>query len=419
MIDLNLIRKHPEIIEEALKKRNLEFPLKELIEYDKQYRIKLREVEKLRHEKNKIIAKYVKESAKEALVAEAEKIDEKIRLLEKEVEDLKSKRDELLYRLPNLPHESVPYGRSQEDNIVVREVGEKKIFNFKPKPHYEIAEELGIIDFERGTKLAGSGFYMLKEEGAILERALINFMLDVHKKKGYKEIFPPILILSSGAFGTGHLPKFSEDMYKVEKEDLWLLPTAELALVNIHMNETLNYKDLPLYYTAYTPCFRREAGRHVDLKGVLRVHQFNKVELVKITTPETSFDELEKLVNDAEEILKLLGIPYRVVLLCTGDLGFASAKTYDIEAWFPSQNKYIEVSSCSNCTDFQARRANIKFVGGGRRTPEYVHTLNGSGLAIGRTFAALLENYQQEDMSVVIPEVLRKYTGFDVIKKKK
>jgi seryl-tRNA synthetase len=418
MIDLEIIRKKSEIVAEALRKRNIDFPLNELIEYDKQYRAKLKELDKLRHEKNVLTLKFPKEEDKEKLKRNIDELDQKIRLLEKEVDEIKNKRDYLLHRLPNIPHESVPYGKGPEDNVVVRVVGEPRKFSFKPKPHYELAEELDIIDFERGTKLAGSGFYMLKEEGAILERALINFMLDTHKKKGYKEIFPPILILGSGAFGTGHLPRFAEDMYKIENEDLWLLPTAELALVNIHANETLNYKDLPLYYTAYTPCFRKEAGRHVDLKGVLRVHQFNKVELVKITPPETSYEELEKLVNDAEDILKLLGIPYRVVLLCTGDLGFASAKTYDIEAWFPSQNKYIEVSSCSNCGDFQARRANIKFVGGGRRNPEYVHTLNGSGLAIGRTLAALIENYQQEDGSIVIPEVLRKYTGFDVIKKK-
>jgi seryl-tRNA synthetase len=417
MIDLEIIRKKSEIVAEALRKRNIDFPLNELIEYDKQYRAKLKELDKLRHEKNVLTLKFPKEEDKEKLKRNIDELDQKIRLLEKEVDEIKNKRDYLLHRLPNIPHESVPYGKGPEDNVVVRVVGEPRKFSFKPKPHYELAEELDIIDFERGTKLAGSGFYMLKEEGAILERALINFMLDTHKKKGYKEIFPPILILSTGAFGTGHLPRFAEDMYKIENEDLWLLPTAELALVNIHANETLNYKDLPLYYTAYTPCFRKEAGRHVDLKGVLRVHQFNKVELVKITPPETSYEELEKLVNDAEDILKLLGIPYRVVLLCTGDLGFASAKTYDIEAWFPSQNKYIEVSSCSNCGDFQARRANIKFVGGGRRNPEYVHTLNGSGLAIGRTLAALIENYQQEDGSIVIPEVLRKYTGFDVIKK--
>jgi len=418
MIDLELIRKKPEIVEEALKKRNIDFPLKDLIEYDKQYRAKLKELQKLRHEKNILSLRFPKEEDKETLRKQIQVLDSKIKELEKEVDELKNRRDYLLYRLPNIPHESVPYGKDANDNVVVRVVGEPRKFNFKPKPHYEIAEELDIVDFERGTKLAGAGFYMLKGKGAILERALINFMLDTHKSKGYKEIFPPVMILGSGAFGTGHLPKFAEDMYKIEGEDLWLLPTAELALVNIHANETLNYKDLPLYYTAYTPCFRKEAGRHIDLKGVLRVHQFNKVELVKITPPETSYEELEKLVNDAEDILKKLGIPYRVVMLCTGDLGFASAKTYDIEAWFPSQNKYIEVSSCSNCGDFQARRANIKFVGGGRKEPEFVHTLNGSGLAVGRTFAAILENYQQEDGSVIVPEVLRKYTGFDIIERK-
>jgi len=418
MIDIELIRKKPEIVYESLKKRNLlDFPLDKLIEYDKEYRVKLKELEKLRHKKNELAILFAKqgEEEKKLKIKELEKIDAEIKELEMQVKELKNKRDYYWYRLPNIPHESVPYGKGEEDNITVREIGEKRKFNFKPRPHYEIAERLNIIDFERGVKLAGSGFYTLKGKGAILERALINFMLDTHKKKNYIEIFPPILVNSETTFGTGHSPKFDEDMYKVEKDNLWLLPTAELALVNLHREETLHYKDLPIYYTAYTPCFRREAGRHVDLKGILRVHQFNKVELVKITTPETSFDELEKLVNDAEEILKLLKIPYRVRLLCTGDLGFAAAKTYDIEAWFPSQNKYIEVSSCSNCTDFQARRANIKFVGGGRRKPEFVHTLNGSGLAIGRTLAALIENYQEEDGSITIPDVLIPYTGFSKI----
>jgi seryl-tRNA synthetase len=416
MIDINLIRKNPKVVEEALKKRNLDFPLNNLIEYDKLYRQKLRELEKNRHTKNELTLKIPKlnEEEKEKIMQEIKKVDEVISLLEKEVKELKEKRDDLLYRIPNIPHESVPYGKGEEDNITVREWGEKRTFKFKPLPHYVLGEKFNIIDFERGVKLAGSGFYALKNKGAALERALINFMINTHVKKGYKEIFPPFLITTEGAFGTGHLPKFADDMYKTEKDGLWLLPTAELALVNFHANETLNYKDLPIYYVAYSACFRREAGRHVDLKGVLRVHQFNKVELVKITAPETSFEELEKLVNDAEEILRLLNIPYRVRLLCTGDLGFASAKTYDIEAWFPSQNKYIEVSSCSNCTDFQARRINLKFVGGGRKTPEYVHTLNGSGLAIGRTFAALIENYQEEDR-IIIPDVLRPYLNFSEI----
>ena len=416
MLDINLIRKNPQLIEESLKRRNLDFPLKELIDNDNLYRKKLKELESKRHEKNKLTEQYTKVSENERLILlqNVNEIDKQIKNLEEEVEQIKNKRDNLLARLPNIPHESVPYGKDENDNVTVREVGSKREFDFKPRAHYELGEIFDIIDFDRGVKLAGSGFYALKGKGAILERALINFMLDVHRSKGYTEIFPPILITSKGAFGTGHLPKFEEDMYKTNKEDLWLLPTAELALVNLHANETLNYKNLPLKYVAYTPCFRREAGRHVDLKGILRVHQFNKVELVKITAPETSFQELELLVNDAEEILKLLKIPYRVRLLCTGDLGFSSAKTYDIEAWLPSQNKYVEVSSCSNCTDFQARRANIKFVGGGRKEPEYVHTLNGSGLAVGRTMAVLLENYQEKD-KIVIPEVLRPYTKFDTI----
>jgi len=416
MLDINLIRKNPLIIEASLKKRNLDFPLNELIEADNLYRKRLKELEVKRHEKNELTEKYpqVSQSEKELLVLKVNEIENQIKSLEEEVEKLKEKRDYLLFRLPNIPHESVPYGKGDEDNITVREVGEKREFNFKPKAHYELGESFDIIDFERGVKLAGSGFYTLKGKGAALERALINFMLDLHKSRGYTEIFPPILITGKGAFGTGHLPKFEEDMNRTSKEDLWLLPTAELALVNLHANETLNYKQLPLKYVAYTPCFRREAGRHVDLKGILRVHQFNKVELVKITAPETSFQELEMLVNDAEEVLKLLKIHYRVRLLCTGDLGFASAKTYDIEAWLPSQNRYLEVSSCSNCTDFQARRANIKFVGGGRKESQYVHTLNGSGLAIGRTMAVLLENYQEKD-KIIIPEILRPYTKFDAI----
>lgn len=415
MLDINLIRKNPKIVEESLKRRNLEFPLKELIENDNLYRKKLKELEAKRHEKNKLTEQYAKvsDNERQLLIKNVNEIDVQIKNLEEEVEKIKNRRDYLLARLPNIPHESVPYGKDDNDNVTVREVGEIRKFDFKPRAHFELGELFDIIDFDRGVKLAGSGFYTLKGKGAVLERALINFMLDLHKSKGYTEIFPPILINSKGAFGTGHLPKFEEDMYKTT-DDLWLLPTAELALVNLHAGETLNYKQLPIKYVAYTPCFRREAGRHVDLKGVLRVHQFNKVELVKITAPETSFQELELLVNDAEEVLKLLKIPYRVRLLCTGDLGFSSAKTYDIEAWLPSQNKYVEVSSCSNCTDFQARRANIKFVGGGRKEPAYVHTLNGSGLAIGRTMAVLLENYQEKD-KIIIPEVLRPYTKFETI----
>ena len=420
LIDINILRRTPQIIKEALNKRGLtDYPLDELINTDKEWRKLQTELEKLRHRKNELTIMVPKTNNREQLMNEIKIIDQKIEELEIKTKELRSKVQEMLALIPNIPHESVPYGKDASDNVVIRTWGEPKKFDFKPRAHYELGELLDIIDFDRGVKLTGSGFYVLKGWGARLERALINFMLDIHKAQGYTEIFPPILVKTDVAFGTGHLPKFADDMYKTIKDDLWLIPTAELPLVAIHKDEVLNAKELPKYYTAYTPCFRREAGRHVDLKGILRVHQFNKVEMVKITLPEKSFEELEKMVNDAEEILQKLEIPYRVVALCTGDLGFASAKTYDIEAWMPSQNKYIEVSSVSNCTDFQARRANIKFVGGGRARPEYVHTLNGSGLAVGRTMAALLENHQEPDGSVRIPKGLQPYIGTDMIKPSK
>jgi len=419
LIDINILRRNPQIIRESLSKRGLsDFPLDDLINMDKEWRKLQTELERLRHKKNELTVTVPKigSNERERLMNEIKDIDLKIEELEIKTKELKSKVQELLVLIPNIPHESVPYGKDSSENVVVRTWGEPKKFDFKPRTHYELGELLNIIDFDRGVKLSGSGFYVLKGWGARLERALINFMLDMHKAQGYIEVFPPILVKTDVAFSTGHLPKFSEDMYKTTKDELWLIPTAELPLVALHADEVLNAKELPKYYTAYTPCFRREAGRHVDLKGILRVHQFNKVEMVKITLPEKSFEELEKMVKDAEEILQKLEIPYRVVELCTGDLGFASSKTYDIEAWMPSQNKYIEVSSVSNCTDFQARRANIKFVGGGRARPEYVHTLNGSGLAVGRTMAALLENHQEPDGTVKIPKALQPYLGTDIIK---
>jgi len=332
--------------------------------------------------------------------------------LSKVEEQLKS----VMLSIPNIPHQSVPVGKDETENVEVRSWGVRRDFEFEPKAHYEIGEALGILDFERGASLSGSRFTVMWGWGAKLERSLINFMLDFHTSRGYKEVWVPHLVKPEILEGTGQLPKFEEDLYFCERDGLYLIPTAEVPLTNLFRDTILEEKDLPIYLTAYTPCYRREAGAYgKDIRGIIRQHQFDKVELVKIVHPDTSDQELERLTADAEEILKLLGLPYRVVALCTGDLGFASAKTYDIEVWFPSQSKYREISSCSNCTDFQARRMNTRFKDSqGRKM--FVHTLNGSGLAVGRTLAAILENYQQKDGSVVVPEVLRDYLKADVIK---
>jgi len=320
-----------------------------------------------------------------------------------------------MLRLPNLPHRSVPLGEDERQNVELRRWGEPRTFTFEPRPHWEIGEKLGILDFERGARLAGSRFTVTKGWGARLERALINFMLDLHRERGYEEVIPPHLVRPEILEGTGQLPKFEEDLYRCERDDLYLIPTAEVPLTNLFRGEILREEDLPVYLTAYTPCYRREAGSHgKDIRGIIRQHQFNKVELVKIVHPDTSYEELEKLTADAEEVLRLLGLPYRTVELCTGDLGFSASKTYDIEVWFPSQRRYREVSSCSNCEDFQARRMNTRFRDSRGRN-RFVHTLNGSGLAVGRTLAALLENYQREDGTVEVPEVLRDYLKAEVI----
>jgi len=320
-----------------------------------------------------------------------------------------------MLRLPNLPHESVPVGEGEEDNVEVRRWGEPKELGFKPRPHWELGEMLGILDFERGSRLAGSRFTVIKGIGARLERALINFMLDTHARRGYREVIPPHLVRPDILEGTGQLPKFEEDLYMCERDGLYLIPTAEVPLTNLFKGEILSEEDLPIYLTAYTPCYRREAGSHgKDIRGIIRQHQFNKVELVKIVHPAKSYEELESLTADAEYILRLLELPYRVVELCTGDLGFSASKTYDIEVWFPSQNRYREVSSCSNCEDFQARRMNTRFRDA-KGKKRFVHTLNGSGLAVGRTLAAILENYQRKDGSVDIPKVLRDYVKADRI----
>jgi len=320
---------------------------------------------------------------------------------------------DMLLSIPNRPHDSVPVGKDENDNPEVRRWGEPKRFAFEPKAHWDIGEALGILDFEKGASLSQSRFTVLKGMGARLERALLNFMLDLHTEKhGYREIQPPFMVNSKTMTGTGQLPKFADDLYKCENDDLWLIPTAEVPLTNLHADEILEESMLPLYYTAYTPCFRREAGAYGrDVRGMLRQHQFDKVEMVKITTPGESYGELEKLTDNAEEVLRALGIPHRTICLCTGDMGFGSSKTYDVEVWLPSQDKYREISSCSNCEDFQARRMNTRFRQKDGGKLRFVHTLNGSGIAIGRTLIAVLENYQREDGSVRIPEVLVPYMG--------
>ncbi len=421
MLDIELIRKKPEFVKERLSTRDKTLPdlIDEVLELDKRRRKILTELESLRAERNKKSKEIglLKREGRDTSIIEKEvrEIKERIDSLEEELREVQGKLRDLMLRVPNLPHESVPIGEDEEDNVEVRRWGEPREFPFDPKPHWEIGEKLGVLDFERGARLSGSRFTVVRSWGAKLERALINFMLDLHTSKGYEEILPPHLVRPEILEGTGQLPKFEEDLYKCERDDLYLIPTAEVPLTNLFRGEILKEEDLPIYLTAYTPCYRREAGSHgKDIRGIIRQHQFNKVELVKIVHPDTSYEELEKLTYDAEEVLKLLGLPYRVVELCTGDLGFSAAKTYDIEVWFPSQGRYREISSCSNCEDFQARRMNTRFKESNGRN-RFVHTLNGSGLAIGRTLAAILENYQREDGSVEVPEVLRDYMKTDVI----
>jgi seryl-tRNA synthetase len=350
------------------------------------------------------------------------KVSQEMKELDVVVQEKEKALQDFLLMVPNLPHPSVPVGKDSSDNVEVRRWGEMPRFDFEPKPHWDIGEELRILDFKTGAKLAGARFTLYLDLGAKIERALINFMLDLHTREhGYREVLPPFMVNRATMTGTGQLPKFEEELFKVEGTDYFLIPTAEVPVTNIHQGEVLEEGALPLYYTAYTPCFRKEAGSYgKDVRGLIRQHQFNKVELVKVTKPENSYDELEKLTSNAEEVLRRLNIPYRVITLCTGDLGFSAAKTYDIEVWLPGQNAFKEISSCSNCEDFQARRAKIRYRISGKSKTEYVHTLNGSGLAVGRTLIAILENYQQADGSVLIPEVLRPYMhGVERIEKKK
>ena len=419
MLDIKLIRQNPEFVKERLATRDKAYSdmIDELLAVDNERRNIIAEVEKLKAEKNKLskdIGKLYREGKRE----EAEKLKEqvegknkKIERLEKDLKEVELRFQDILLRIPNIPHPSVPIGEDENDNVEIRRWGEPRKFDFEPLPHWEIGEKLGILDFERGVKLSGSRFTVMFKEAARLERALINFMLDIHtKENGYTEVWTPVLVKPEILIGTGQLPKFEEDLYKIADEDLYLIPTAEVSLTNLHAGEILKEDELPKYYTAYTPCFRKEAGSHgKDVRGILRQHQFDKVELVKIVKPQNSYDELEKLVKDAEKILQLLELPYRVVELCSGDLGFSASKTYDIEVWIPSQNRYREISSCSNTEDFQARRAKIRYKDKNTGKNIFVHTLNGSGLAVGRTLLAIMENYQNKDGSFDIPEVLKDY----------
>jgi len=422
MLDLKFIRENTKKVKKGLKERGEKISLDELIGWDEERRKILVEVEELKHRRNETSEEIgrLKREGKEAkeLIEEMYRVSARIRELEDELKEVQEKTRDLLLLVPNIPHESVPVGRTPDDNKVIREgKPKKKKFNFEPREHWDVGESLGILDFPLAAKISGSRFALLRGKGARLERALINFMLDLHTKRGYKEILPPFMVSGESMVGTGQLPKFLVELYRCKDDDLYLIPTGEVPLTNLHKNQVLREKDLPLNYVAYTPCFRREAGSYgKDTKGLIRNHQFNKVELVKFTRPEDGYAELEVLVSDAEKVLELLEIPYRVVALCTGDLGFGAAKTYDLEAWMPGENRWREVSSCSNFTDFQARRINIRFKKEETGKLEYVYTLNGSGLAIGRTFGAILENYQAENGTVIIPEVLRPYMdGLEII----
>jgi len=409
MLDIKFIRENPDIIKKSIKNRELKFDLEEFLTLDAERRKILMEVEGLKAEKNRS-SKHGKPSPE--VMGKMKSISQKISDLDKKVEEIDEKIGILVLNIPNIPHSSILIGGA-DSNKVVRKGGRVPKFDFNPKNHIELGAELDILDFPRSTKISGSGFCLFKGFGAQLERALINFMLDLHTKgHGYQEIFPPFLVNRASMTATGQLPKLEEDMYRLKDDDLFLIPTAEVPVTNIHRDEVLDEEELPIYYTAYTACFRREAGSYgKETKGLMRVHQFDKVELVKFVKPESSYNELESLLNNAEEVLQKLKLPYRIVMLSTQDISFAASKCYDIEAWAPGSEKNLEVSSCSNFTDFQARRANIKYRVKGKKKLEYVHTLNGSGIAMARTVVAILENYQQKDGSVLIPEVLRPYMG--------
>lgn len=420
MLDARFVRENAEIVKDALKKRGYDLSVSEFLAIEGERRSLLKETEEMRNKRNVVSEeigrlKRQKQDVTE-LLTEMKGVSDRIKELDEKLRELDEKARTFLLNIPNIPHESVPIGKDETENVEVRRWGEPRDFDFAPLNHWDIAEMLEIIDFDRASKIAGARFALMKGLGAKLERALMNFMLDLNVSKGYIEVFPPLIVNRESMTGTGQLPRFEYELFRIADPEFYLIPTAEVPVTNIHRDEILNEKDLPAYYTAYTPCFRREAGSYgKDTRGLIRQHQFNKVELVKFVKPEDSYSELESLTRDAEDILQKLGLPYRVMALCTGDLGFSSARTYDLEVWLPGQGRYREISSCSNFEDFQARRANIRFKREGRKGTEFVHTLNGSGLAIGRTLVAILENYQQKDGSVVIPEVLRQYTEVDKI----
>lgn len=420
MLDIKRIRNNPEEIIEALKKRRGEYPIQKLLDTDEKRREVIQKVESMKAEQNKL-SKQVPQMKKNGedtteLFKNLKKLSDDIKSMDDDLKDIDEEIREYLMEIPNTPNKDVPVGLDDTENLEMRKWGEPRKFDFDIKAHWDLGVDLDILDFERATKISKSRFSVFKGKGARLERALMNFMVDLHTdKQGYTEMNTPVLMSPSAMMGTGQIPKFKEDMFYCEKDDMYLAPTAEVPVTNLLGGEILEQGSLPIYYTAFTQCFRREAGSAGrDTRGLIRNHQFEKVEMVKFVEPSTSYDELEKLTNNAEEILQLLEIPYRVVRLCSGDLGFSSAMTYDIEVWMPSYNRYVEISSCSNFEDFQARRANIRYRDENNK-PQYVHTLNGSGLAIGRCFAAVIENYQQADGSIKIPEVLQKYTGFDII----
>ena len=415
MLEIKFVRQNLEVVEKALAARNDKADLNAFSDADEKRREVLQEIETLRHRRN-VVSEQIADMKKtgenaDGLVLEMRDVSSRIKALEGLLAGYDDTLQGILMTLPNLPHASVPVGRDETQNVLLKQVGTPPTFDFTPQAHWDIGEKLGILDLERAARITGARFPLYFGQGARLERALINFMLDIHTAEhGYTETLPPFIVNRSTMTGTGQLPKFEADLFKLENWDYFLIPTAEVPVTNIHSGDILDEEKLPLYYTAYTPCFRSEAGSYgKDTRGLIRQHQFNKVELVKFAHPDHSYAELESLLENAEAILKRLEIPYQVITLCTGDMGFSAAKTYDIEVWLPAQDKYREISSCSNFEDFQARRANIRFKRKGRKGTEWVHTLNGSGLAVGRTFAAILENYQQADGSVIIPEALRPY----------
>ena len=419
MLDINIIRETPDIVRKALQDRQIDpSPVDSILELDAKRRSLLAEAEALKAERNTVskeISKMKDAAARQEKIDSMRSVGDRIASLDKEIAQVESDLSALTATLPNLPDPRTPYGKDDSENVVLRSVGQLPEFDFTPKPHWDLGPELGILDFERGTKLTGSRFYVLSGTGARLQRALIAWMLDLHTRQGYREQYLPFMVKTATVFGAGQLPKFADNLYKDHEEDYYFVPTAEVPLTGLHMDEILDEAKLPRFYTAYTPCFRREAGSYgKDTRGLIRLHQFNKVELVAFSAPDRSYEELERLTGHAESVLQSLGLPYRVVTLCTGDMGFSAAKTYDIEVWLPSQQQYREISSCSNFESFQARRAGIKYrPSGGKKDAktDFVHTLNGSGLAVGRTLVAILENYQQPDGSVLVPEALRPHIG--------